>query len=215
MFAVKAKLRSMAAVDSTKLRAFLAVELETGVRCALVRLKRELAARAPRVRWVRDDGLHVTVKFLGSVTPTRLDAVREALVPVVAAFAPFGVSVHGLGVFPSPRRPRVVWAGLQSDRLPRLAEAVERALEPLGFAPEGRPFRAHVTLGRIDAPQAWASLGEALEMHRNDDLGSSHVRELIAFRSELQRGGAIYSRLWAIELDESREGGANGTGHQP
>jgi 2'-5' RNA ligase len=204
----------MTTPGSTKLRAFLAVELGADIRAALVRLKRELAARAPKVRWVRDEGLHATIKFLGSVAPAQLDAIREALTPVAGAFAPIGVSVRGLGVFPSPKRPRVVWVGLRSDRLARLAEAVELALEPLGFPREGRPFNAHVTLGRIDAPQAWAPLGEALEVHGNDDLGSSRIRELIAFRSQLQRGGAVYSRLWAIELEESREGGANGPGCQ-
>jgi 2'-5' RNA ligase len=146
------------------------------------------------------------------VAPGRLDEIREAIVPTVAAFPAFQVSARGLGTFPSPKRPRVVWVGLEGEALPRLADAVELAIEPLGIAREGRPFRAHVTLGRIDTPQAWARLGEELRRHGQVDLGSSRIRELVAFRSDLRRGGAVYTRLWSIELEESREGGPDGAG---
>ena len=193
-------------------RAFLAVNLAPQVGAAVVALKRELAARVPAVRWVRDENVHVTIKFLGNVAATQLDVLRQTLSPVLSRIGPFTVRVRGLGAFPSPKRPRVVWVGLASDDLPRLAAAVEAALGPVGFAREERPFRSHVTLGRIDAAQAWAPLADALRSHVSDDFGSCRVEELVAYRSVLQRTGAVYTRVWSIGLVESREGGFHGAG---
>jgi 2'-5' RNA ligase len=185
---------------STSVRAFLAMNLTPAVHDALVTLKRDFAERFPKVRWVRDEGLHATIKFLGHVPAPLIEQIRDALRPVVGHFAPFSVCTRGLGAFPSPARPRVVWVGLSAENLPRVAEAVESTLEPLGFARERRPFRCHITLGRIDAPQAWARLADALKSHASDDFGSCRIEELVAYRSQLQRGGAVYTRMWAIEL---------------
>lgn len=193
-------------------RAFLAVDLAPEVHATLVALKRQLAAAIPTVRWVRDEGLHATIKFLGQVAATQIESLRQALFPVVSPFAPFPVHVRALGAFPSPARPRVVWVGLVAEELAGLAAAVDIALEPLGFPRERRPFRSHITLGRIDAPQAWAPLADALRHHVSDDFGCCRIDELVAYRSELQRTGAVYTRLWSIGLVESREGGSHGAG---
>jgi 2'-5' RNA ligase len=96
----------------------------------------------------------------------------------------------------------VVWVGLLSDELPCLAAAVDAALEPLGFAREQRAFRCHITLGRIDARQTWAPLADALRSHVSDDFGSCRIDRLVAYRSQLQRTGAVYTRLWSIEMVE-------------
>lgn len=184
-------------------RMFLAVDLAPEVRAAVVALKRQLAATIPSVRWVRDEGLHGTIKFLGNVAVTRMEALSHALAPVGRQLAPFTVRVRGLGAFPSPARPRVVWVGLVAQELARLAAAVDAALQPVGFEREGRPFRSHITLGRIDARQAWAPLADALRSHASDDFGSCRIDELVAYRSELQRTGAVHRRLWSIGLVES------------
>ncbi len=194
------------------IRAFLAVNLAPEVHAAIVALKQRLAAAIPQVRWVRDQGLHATIKFLGNIAVPQIEPLRHALTPVLDALPPFQVRARGLGAFPSPQRPRVVWVGLVSDELPRLAAAVESALEPLGFAREERPFRSHITLARIDARQTWARLTDALQEHVSDDFGSCCIEELVAYRSELQRTGAVYTKLWSIGLVESREGGSHGAG---
>jgi RNA 2',3'-cyclic 3'-phosphodiesterase len=193
-------------------RTFLAVNLAPEVHATLVALKQQLAAAIPTVRWVRDQALHATIKFLGYVPVSQIEPLRTAVATAVSGFAPFTVRARGLGAFPSPRKPRVVWVGLVADALPRLAAAVDAALEPLGFERERRPFRSHITLGRIDAPQAWAPLADALRRHVSDDFGSCRIDELVAYRSELQRTGAVYTRLWSIGLVESTEGGFHGAG---
>src|SRR3972149_1859098 len=100
------------AAAAVSVRAFLALDVAPHIQTALVELKRELATAGAAVRWVRDDGLHATVKFLGSAPPAVLEAVRAALGDGLQLFPVFSVQVGGLGVFPNLRRPQVVWIGL-------------------------------------------------------------------------------------------------------
>ena len=100
---------------------------------------------------------------------------------------------------PSRRRPRVFWVGLDCAPLAALAAAIDAALVPLGFAPEQRPFRPHITLGRATGGSGGPErLEQALERHWHDDFGDCALRELIAYRSDLRRGGAVYTKLWTI-----------------
>jgi 2'-5' RNA ligase len=176
----------------------------------VAQLKRGLAATGAAVRWTRDEGLHLTLKFLGSATVARLDAVRDALAPLLAEVASFSAHVAGLGVFPRPERPRIVWVGIQASELARLAGLVEGATSKLGFHTEERPFHGHITLGRIKDRRGWAALAAALNEHWHDDFGSFEVRHIIAFRSDLQRDGSVYSELWNIQLAACIGGGDYG-----
>lgn len=202
----------MSEAGATPIRAFLAVDLSADIHARLVRLKGELAGSGAAVRWVRDDGLHNTIKFLGPVSAERLEEVRRATSRALAAFPAFSVGVRGVGVFPTPRRPRVVWVGLVSGELVDLAKRTETALEPLGFARERRPYKPHVTLGRVAGPRGWAVLEERLKEHGSDEFGCCDVDRLIAFRSDLKRGGAIYTKIWNVPLVVKENGGeAHGT----
>jgi 2'-5' RNA ligase len=181
-------------------RAFLAVEVAPEIHAALVELKRELTRAGAAVRWVRDEGLHATVKFLGAVPEAHLPAVRAVLTDAVRPTPCLFVTVRGLGVFPTLKRPRVVWVGLDCPPLAAVAAAVDGALEPLGFARETRPFHAHLTLGRVSGLAGWPRLEAALRAHWADDLGACALGELIAYRSDLRRDGAVYTKLWTIRF---------------
>ena len=104
-----------------------------------------------RVRWTRPDNFHLTLKFLGDVPEEVLEDVGAALRDPCAGHAPFEASLSGLGVFPSARRARVLWAGIGagSEEVRALAADVDAALQPLGFGPEERPYVPHATLGRV------------------------------------------------------------------
>jgi 2'-5' RNA ligase len=181
-----------------KVRAFLAVEVSQPIRTALIELKRELQASGAAVRWVRDDGLHATVKFLGSVPETLVPDIEAVLRIAVGGCQPLTAAVRSLGAFPSTTRPRVVWVGLDCPALADVASAVDQALLPLGFAAETRPFRAHITLGRVSGPAGRVHLRDALDARRDDAFGSCAIAELIAYRSDLRRGGAVYTKLWTV-----------------
>jgi len=177
---------------------FIAVEVAPAIHAALVDLKRELAQHGAAVRWVRDEGLHATIKFLGAVPDAQLPELRAALQDAVEASPPLPAAVRGLGVFPTLKRPRVLWVGLDCAPLAGVAARANAALAQFGFTPETRPFTPHFTLGRVQSTHGWARLEDALHAHWTDEFGSCELAELIAFRSDLRRGGAVYTKLWTI-----------------
>ena len=195
---------STEASDSTRIRSFVAVDLDAPVQQAVRDLQGELARINADVRWARPEGLHVTLKFLGSVEAARLERVRAALAGAMAEQPALHVHVHGLGAFPGWRRPRVVWVGLRGDGMVELAARVEDALAPLGFEREQGAFTPHLTLGRVNSPRGWARLEAVCKAHLDDDFGESDIDALKIYRSTLQRGGAVYTALWTIPLGQHK-----------
>ncbi len=152
------------------------------------------------VAWVAPDNVHLTLKFLGGVEAARLDAVAGALAGAVAGCRPFDLTVRGLGAFPTPARPRVLWAGADEGAAlaATLARRVDDALVALGFPAESRAFSAHVTLGRVRAPRSNPRLVEALA--GGAAFGRQRVDRLALMRSELSPRGARYTELAAVPL---------------
>ena len=135
------------------MRLFLAINFPEAVRAAVHHAVQPLRDAAPRVGWTEAERLHLTMKFLGEQPESVADDVSNAVSTAVARHRPFDVTITGLGAFPSFRRARIVWIGLSADpRLELLHHDVELACEAVGFAPEGRTFRPHVTLGRLRQP---------------------------------------------------------------
>lgn len=192
-------------------RTFIAIGLPAQVREALGRcLERLGAARIPYVKWVDPQGVHLTLKFLGNVEEVRLPRLAEALGRAVAGISPFRLRTGALGGFPSPRRPRVLWVGLEGDleTLQALYQAVEEALAPLGFPREGRPFTAHLTLGRVRetaTPAQMQQLGRSLAEVGMEGPWDIPVGEVHAMKSELARTGARYTSLYALPLGTGSE----------
>jgi len=187
--------------EAERIRSFIAVELAESVRAAIGTLQRGLAGVAADVRWVRTEAMHVTLKFLGAVEAPRLERVHAAVAAALAAQPSLHLRAHGVGAFPSLRRPRVLWVGLQAEGLVGLAARVDAALTPLGFAPEARPFAPHVTLGRVNSLRGWDALEARLGAHLDDDFGDSDLDAVTIFRSTLRPTGSIYTVLWTISLN--------------
>jgi 2'-5' RNA ligase len=202
----------MAESETARIRSFVAVDLEAPVVAALQTLQAELAAVKADVRWVRPAGLHVTLKFLGAVEASVLERVRAGLVEVARCQTPLFLRVRGLGAFPSLRRPRVLWVGLDGAGLVELAAQVDERLAPLGFAREKRPFTPHVTLGRVNGLRGWPRVEEVFKAHLADDFGASAVGAMTVYRSTLRPDGAVYTALWTIPFNPYKEGVTHGTG---
>jgi RNA 2',3'-cyclic 3'-phosphodiesterase len=197
------------------IRTFIAVDLDPAVRRRLVELRRELSRADADVRWVREQGLHCTLKFLGGVEQEKLEQVHAALCTALMRVAAVSVQARGVGVFPNAQRPRVVWVGLEdeptapggpagsAERISALAAAVERALVPVGFAAEERPFRAHVTLGRVRGKSGWSRLAESMRERESEAFGATRVDRVVVYRSDLGSTGSTYTPLWTIGLAES------------
>jgi 2'-5' RNA ligase len=179
------------------LRLFVAIEIPraavTAVEAAFYPWRRAF----PRIRWIPSDNWHLTLKFLGWTTPAQLPWVQGRVREVVTGSAPFEIRLSGVGAFPSARRARVLWAGLEDegDALALLAGALDAATSP-EFAPETRSFSAHLTVGRSDPP---ARLPEGFE---TTPLRSEawRVDRVGLFRSHPQRPFPRYELLSADPL---------------
>lgn len=180
------------------MRLFIAIDLPDSVRAALASEQarlRDACAGSGDIRWTRPEGVHLTLKFLGEVAATRLPEVTTAL-DGLGRFEPFEIEVGGFGFFPSARRPRVFWVGLEAPpALGDLAKRVEVAMEPLGFAREDRPFQPHLTLARFDSQRPQPALEVALQKSGAVSFGRFTVTEFFLFESKLRPGGAEYSRI--------------------
>lgn len=132
------------------MRLFIAVPLPEAAAARVGELLRDLRDRGWPVRWVRDGGLHLTLKFFGEVTPDRLETIQEALGQAAKDTAPIELALGGGGAFPSLGRARVLRLAVEAGPdLELLQDRLERACEEIGFPPEGRPFFPHITLGRV------------------------------------------------------------------
>jgi 2'-5' RNA ligase len=178
-------------------RAFVAIPLAEAVRERLAAVQDALRGAGADVKWVDPGQLHVTLKFLGDLSEAARGPLDTGLKAAASAAAPMDIAVRGLGTFPPAGAPRVVWVGLHEagDRLAALARAVESAAADAGFPPEGRPFAAHVTLGRVKSPRNAPALRAALERERAADAGSFRADAFVIFRSDLAPRGPTYTAV--------------------
>ncbi len=179
------------------MRAFIAIDLPETIQAALAQLQATFRVACPAARWVRPEGIHLTLKFLGEISEAQAKQVTEALAGL-ERFDQFSVEVKGAGFFPDARRPRVFWAGLEAPpALAQLAKQVEAAMERLGFAPEKRPFTPHLTLARFKVPQPQPGLQALLEQQHELALGRFEVSEFFLFESKLAGAGlpAAYRKV--------------------
>src|SRR3990172_6754913 len=188
-----------------QIRAFIAIELPDEIRQSLGQLETQLKAGGQRqVRWVNPESIHLTLKFLGNISSGRVDEITGAMEAAAREITPFTIDVQGTGVFPNIRRARVAWVGLggDTDKLLQLQKNIETSLEPLGFAAEARDFTPHLTLARVNeqaSPEERQQFGELVTGTKFE--GSSiRVEAISLIRSQLNKGGAVYSRLAEVKL---------------
>lgn len=198
-------------MSERSVRTFVAVELDDSIRQGLSRiqsdLRRHLEERS--IRWVRPEGIHLTLNFLGDVPAGHLDSIGKALALACRHLGPFEVRPAGLGCFPNMQRPRVIWVGLTGDvaSLLELQKATTSALEELGLAPEGRAYSPHLTLGRVRQEtrgRERAVIGACVQKANASDLDAMRVEIVSLMRSDLSHQGARYHRLEGFPLEGGR-----------
>jgi 2'-5' RNA ligase len=183
------------------MRLFVAADLPRPVRDRLAAIRMRARDLPLPIRWVRPEGIHLTFKFLGEVRPDRLAQVREALGPAVGGVPPFHLAAAGAGTFPERGQPHVVWVGIEGDLLTagRLQAAIEAAVTAIDFAPEERPFRPHLTLGRVKGPPRgdWRSVLAAAAAGPPVDF---EINDVVLFESRHSPAGATYFPLQRFDL---------------
>jgi len=195
--------------DERKIRSFLALDPPEEV-------LREIGAVQGRlrklvdgdVRWVRPEGIHLTLKFFGDISGGDIENIAAVVEKAAAGERTFTLAVVGAGVFPDPHRPRVLWLGMDGDveRLVAFQKGLERSLRQIGFPPEERPFRPHLTLGRIKTSRGLMGLARVLEKAEEYAAGSFVASGLSLMQSELTPQGAVYTRLKWFPFSGTNQG---------
>jgi 2'-5' RNA ligase len=183
------------------MRTFIAVQLEPHVKRPVIQLLRTFP-RAAGVRWCSEPQLHVTLKFLGDVPTGDLPRVCDLAAQVGRQVAPFPITLAGLGCFPGPRNPRVLWLGLDDPErgCQRWVERADPLLEQLGYKPETRAFTPHITLGRSQSTPGSEALRRVLAGASAPPAATMTVRQAIVYESILGPGGARHQELATAPL---------------
>lgn len=187
------------------LRAFIALEIPASLQDEIHQQTAGLRASAgSSVRWVAPRNLHLTLKFLGDVSHSSIQFLNQMLTAEAAKYPCFSILLGGLGAFPSTKRPRVLWIGIQAPpELGMLQHNVESGAARLGYGAEERPFSPHLTIGRI-RQTATASeqqrLRQALESSKIGQIGRAELAAVTLMKSDLQPTGSVYTRLYSAPL---------------
>jgi 2'-5' RNA ligase len=184
------------------IRTFIAVELPPAVTFLLGKVQEDLKSKGIRAKWVKPENIHLTLKFLGNVSPDDIEKINRAMAGAVGSFAGINLIAKGVGVFPGMRRPRVIWVGLggQIQLLLDMQRALENSLEPLGFKREKRSFKGHLTLGRIRKTIQPSRIRQIMQEYAALTSEEFTVSRITLFKSELKPTGAVYSQLQQAAL---------------
>jgi RNA 2',3'-cyclic 3'-phosphodiesterase len=188
------------------LRAFIALELPAELQNAISHSTAPLRKALSRsvVRWVPPQNLHLTLKFLGDISPARLEQLAEALAVETVLHPAFSLSVGSFGAFPNVNRARVLWIGLDAPAtLFSLQSGIEAVTTRLGTPPEERKFSPHLTIGRVNQaanPEDLANLRTALDVTTVGDLGTVEVSAVHVFKSDIRPGGPVYTKMYHLPM---------------
>ncbi|MCP2605109.1 RNA 2',3'-cyclic phosphodiesterase [Candidatus Aminicenantes bacterium AH-873-B07] len=184
------------------MRLFIAIELSSEVKKGLMELINILKSKGEGVKWVNPENIHLTLKFLGETSPSRIQEITDSLKKSVKNFSSFYLSIKGTGCFPSEKKPpRVLWVGVEHNNyLIDFQREIEKNLKEIGFPEEERKFIPHLTLGRVKSPSRLGLIKEEHEKHKEKFFGKIKVKEIILFQSILKPEGAEYIPLARISL---------------
>jgi 2'-5' RNA ligase len=195
------------------MRVFIALDIDDGIRERLQRFVEGVSGFASEARWVRPESMHVTLKFIGEHPETSVGELKRALSAVNEES--FEIGFRGFGFFPTARSARVFWVGIEAgSQLAKLAIAVDQATSGLGIPKEDHAYSPHLTLARggrersgaparqkEDRPnRGFQKLQEKLAAMAAPEFGTMTAREFFLYQSQLQRGGARYTKIQRFEL---------------
>lgn len=184
------------------MRTFIAINLSPEIKKTLSLLIDELDKGSRNIRWIRQEGMHLTLKFLGEIGRERVPEIEDVLIRISKNYEPFVLKFKGTGSFPPGKKnPRVLWVGIEEgETLRALQPQLEGELEKLGFPRERRKFHAHLTLGRVKSFFNLRETLSLLEKYRERNFGEMEAEKITFFQSILKPTGAEYSVLSEFEF---------------
>ncbi|MEA1946348.1 MAG: RNA 2',3'-cyclic phosphodiesterase [Thermodesulfobacteriota bacterium] len=182
---------------SNTIRTFIAIELPEKIIYTIGKVQEKIKSYGLKIRWVRPANIHLTLKFLGDIKEADTEKIARAVSESVTGYNPISLTVKGIGVFPGIKRPRVLWLGVskQFDLLTALQRTLDEKLETIGFPKEERPFKGHLTLGRIKAKIDPKRLNDILKEFTKFESEQFFADRIILYKSELKPKGAVYTKL--------------------
>jgi len=188
------------------LRCFIAVTLPASLKQSVGKMIGSLRDAGADIKWIPEENLHLTLKFLGATGEEKIGEIAGALRKKISPHRPFYITIGGVGCFPGGRHPRVIWVGIQEyGPLEDIYRAAEDVMAQFGYPPEDRPFSPHLTIGRVRSGKRLAEGLKRLEEFRTVGFDEFEVKGVTLMKSELKPGGAEYSSLAEIPL-EGRNG---------
>jgi len=183
------------------MRLFIAIELPEEIKQGIARVQEQLRKTGANAGWVRPEGIHLTLKFLGEVSDTKVQEIMTALA-VVQGTGKLNLTVEGAGAFPTVKNPRVLWIGVSGDieKLAVVHASIEDAMEKVGFEREARKFSPHLTLARVKFPKPRDNWQQKIEGIRDVTIGRFEAGHVSLMKSELTREGAVYTEIGKVEL---------------
>lgn len=184
------------------MRTFIAINLSPEIKKTLSELIKELAKVDRSIKWVSEDGMHLTLKFLGEISKEKVAEIENLITRISEKYRPFLLKLKGTGFFPPNRKAAMVlWVGVEEEKnLEALQFQLEGELEKLGFPREKRRFHPHLTLGRVKNPYNLEPTLSLLEKYRERSFGEMKVEKITFFQSILRPTGAEYSILSEFKL---------------
>lgn len=179
------------------MRIFIAIELEKEIKETLSAFIRELDTGSRNIKWVKLQGMHLTLKFLGETPQEKVTEVQSVLEAASSEHPPFKLVLKGTGTFPPEARiPRVLWIGIEENPALKTIQArIENDLHKIRFPREQRQFHPHLTLGRVKSPGNLGPVIHTLGQNRNAEFGRMNVDKITLFQSTLKPTGAEYTIL--------------------
>ncbi|MDC0295300.1 RNA 2',3'-cyclic phosphodiesterase [bacterium] len=188
--------------NMNSIRSFIAIPLTSEIARAAALMTKRLRENGDGIKWVPTDNLHLTLKFLGDVYNTEVPQVCKVVQQICEEHKPFQLKFSGAGGLPSIERARVVHAGVQdfSGRLTQIVTQLEQRLAKLGFKPEPRDYRPHLTLGRSKSRKANDSVIQKIQNEASKELGEMTVEEVQIVASFLDKHGPTYQVMNSVDI---------------
>ena len=189
------------------LRCFIAIEIPETIKKSIADIIDTLKKSGSDIKWVPNENIHITLQFLGETEESLIPDIKEALYKILAPYSPFYIKIAGVGCFPSEKRPRVIWVGLEeSQALRNLYKDIATEMVKFGYQKEERGFTPHVTIGRVKSNRNMGELLRRLEEFKVADFPGFEVQNIRLMKSELKPSGAKHYCLAEIPIGGSTNG---------
>lgn len=187
-----------------QIRVFIAIDLPKSIQDSIENQTSRLRQGTGNglVRWVPPANMHLTLKFIGSISTSHVDFLKQMLTQAAETHSPFDLQIGGIGSFPNSKRPRVIWVGIHAPAdLASLQKNIEAGATRLGYEKEERPFSPHLTLGRVRsdiAPADLQKIRSTLDSFQLGNIGSAKIDAVHLYKSDLHSDGSVYTKLFSV-----------------